>query len=76
MTIPDMSHDVMVLDCGDLGQFLAFTDAARARLDKNIVAADWQWICSRRRKHTIASLCPENDHRLRSCPICLFSNER
>lgn len=45
MIIPCMSqHDVMVLDCGDLVQFLVFTDTARAWIDKNIVAADWQWI--------------------------------
>jgi|HubBroStandDraft_6_1064221.scaffolds.fasta_scaffold1422877_1 hypothetical protein len=45
MTIPDMSqHDVTLLDCGDLVQFLVFTDSARAWLDKNIDAADWQWI--------------------------------
>ena len=31
---------------------------------------------SRRRKQTIANLCPENDHRSSSYPICLFSNER
>jgi hypothetical protein len=36
--------DVMVLDCGALVQFLVFTDTARAWVDANIVAADWQWI--------------------------------
>lgn len=45
MTPPRMSqHDVMVLDCGDLVQFLVFTDTARAWIDQNIVADDWQWI--------------------------------
>jgi hypothetical protein len=45
MVIPRMSqHDVMVLDSGDLVQFLVFTDTARLWIDKNIVAADWQWI--------------------------------
>jgi hypothetical protein len=45
MTIPRMSqHDVMVLDCGDLVQFLVFTNTARAWIDKNIVAEDWQWV--------------------------------
>jgi hypothetical protein len=44
MIIPRMSHDVVDLDCDDLVQFLVFTDTARAWIDKNIVAADWQWI--------------------------------
>ena len=45
MTTPRTSqHDVMVLDCGDLVQFLVFTDTAREWIDRNIVAEDWQWI--------------------------------
>ena len=29
-----------------------------------------------RRKQTVASVCPENDHRSRPCAICLFINDR
>ena len=45
MATPRMSqHDVMVLEFGDLVQFLVFTDTARAWIDQNIVADEWQWI--------------------------------